>query len=383
MEEYPDDVQAQQNANFVAQKRKAWKQQQHSCVNNENEDPPSFTQMFEPPPSSISIPLDRDSQSPLSLSDRIQSPPCPHIFLDLGANRGDSLSKFIQAGIPCSSSSFLYNGTTGRITPVIASTTKILQPPKNTKKVSLTQWIQNVMMEYQQQQQQSQASTPTTTTSTTSRLPPEAIGPEHYCYYGVEGNPIFTQPLRALEYRVQSSIPRPVRSAFFLTETVASGNTQITEGSTIPLYLDTVNVANHYFGSSLLSTHTDVRNSARKHNDGIARSVPVQSWTLSTLLRTMVRIDRSTGSHVIIKIDIEGAEYELLNEAYDSGVLCHDLVSNGVRADIRVEIHPKKTILGNTPRDDSSFTHLDRFKNKVRFQLQKCGVHLDIVGDAG
>ena len=42
----------------------------------------------------------------------------------------------------------------------------------------------------------------------------------------------------------------------------------------------------------------------------------------------------------MIKMDIEGAEYKLLNEAYDSNALC-ECAQHGVRIDLRVEIHPK------------------------------------------
>lgn len=42
----------------------------------------------------------------------------------------------------------------------------------------------------------------------------------------------------------------------------------------------------------------------------------------------------------MIKMDIEGAEYKLLNEAYDSNALC-ECAQHGVRVDLRVEIHPK------------------------------------------
>ena len=85
-------------------------------------------------------------------------------------------------------------------------------------------------------------------------------------------------------------------------------------------------------------------------------------------------VEPRAGAHVLIKIDIEGAEYELMNEAYDSGALCNT-VAKGVRVDIRMEIHPKKTIGENAD--------LERFRSRVRHQLLACGVNINVVGDAG
>jgi hypothetical protein len=192
--------------------------------------------------------------------------------------------------------------------------------------------------------------------------------PELYCYYGVEGNPVFTDRLVALEHRVMAQLrPRLVRSVYYFTETVASGGGD----GPMTLYLDTVNKDHNYFGSSLLSTHTDVRISI-KAGDGTLTGVPVTGRTLSTLLQKTLL--HQAGAHVLIKIDIAGAEYALLNAA--KACLC-DTVAHGVRVDVRVEIHPKKTLGG------TNHTDLELFKNTVRFQLKDCGVNLDVAGDAG
>jgi hypothetical protein len=41
----------------------------------------------------------------------------------------------------------------------------------------------------------------------------------------------------------------------------------------------------------------------------------------------------------MVKLGIEGVEYALLNEAYDTGILC-DYVAEAVRVDLLVETHP-------------------------------------------
>lgn len=235
--------------------------------------------------------------------------PCLYALLDLGANVGDSLGKFIDAGIS-SECTGRYSLSEGRIR---AST----EPPN-----MLTNWTRTMMEQF------------AVTHAPSRKGEPTAKGmayPENYCYVGVEGNPAFTNRLKILQDRILSTSPRPLRHVHFFTETVATGEG---DGPT-RLYLDTVNGKNNFFGSSLLSEHTDVRRSAVQ---GKPVAAAVHGVTLSTMLKQTVK--RQAGAHVIIKIDIEGAEYALLNEAFNSGVLC-DFVASGVRVDVRVEIHPK------------------------------------------
>jgi hypothetical protein len=117
-------------------------------------------------------------------------------------------------------------------------------------------------------------------------------------------------------------LPPPVRSASFYTETVGSP-----ADGPVTFYLDTKNAAVNYWGSSLISSHRDVEPGG---------GVTVQGVTLTSLLRRHVDTSRSPG-HVMIKMDIEGAEYALLNEASDSGILC-ELTEKGFLLDMRTSL---------------------------------------------
>jgi Methyltransferase FkbM domain len=235
-----------------------------------------------------------------------QVQPCEYAFFDFGANIGDSLGKFIDAGIPsCAGDngaptrSLHYDIATGTLAAVGAGT----DPINNRNK--LTAWADKMI-------------------HGASRQLGRRLEPEDYCYYGFEGNPVFTEQLRNLERRVLLSTPRPLRSVHFFTGTIATGM----EGPAT-LYLDTVNAKQNYWGSSIYATHHDVQDGKYK--------VSVQGMTLTTIASQMAH--RGAGNHVIIKMDIEGAEYLVLNEAYDSGVLCQ-LAEAAVRVDILVETHP-------------------------------------------
>ena len=120
--------------------------------------------------------------------------------------------------------------------------------------------------------------------------------------------------------------PRPVRRVHFFTETIASA-----DGGNHSFYLDTTNENQNYWGSSIFSQHQDVRNP-----NGDLHRVHVPSMTLTDLLQQTVRVE--AGAHVMIKMDVEGAEYELLNQAYDSGILCK-LAGRAIRIDLLVEVH--------------------------------------------
>jgi hypothetical protein len=84
----------------------------------------------------------------------------------------------------------------------------------------------------------------------------------------------------------------------------------------------------NFFRSSILSSHADVKRSSKK--TGELTGVSVMGVTLATLLKKTVE----SGGHVMIKIDIEGAEYELLEEAVNSNIFCNLVQEMGVRVDI-------------------------------------------------
>lgn len=245
--------------------------------------------------------------------------PCPFIFVDLGANVGDSLGKFIDAGVTTECGDAMYPGYS-------TQEGKMINKEKKSSN-RLTEWARQVLHD-------------------ASRQVGKTLSPEHYCYFGLEGNPRFTKQLQALEARVMHTKPRPVRNLHFFTETVGTD-----EDGPTHLFLDTTNEDKNYWGSSIYSTHSDVRVSSTEPS----QSAPVQGISLSTLLQKISI--KAFGNHIIIKMDIgmyglsafitasianvfssEGAEFALLTEAFDSNILC-SMASQAVRVDILVELH--------------------------------------------
>lgn len=181
--------------------------------------------------------------------------------------------------------------------------------------------------------------------------------PEEYCYVGVEGNPLFTAQLQELEARVMGSTPQPIRSAHFYTETVAAG----LDAPTV-LYLDTVNPQHNFWGSSILATHNAAKKSAIQNNN-VAMQAPVTGLTLSTLLKRAVR--QEPGAHVLIKLDIEGGEYPVMNEAIDT--LCN-YTRAGVRVDMILETHGLNVVGEETP-------DMTLFLSKTQHRLKVCNIY--------
>ena len=177
-------------------------------------------------------------------------------------------------------------------------------------------------------------------------------GPEDYCYVGLEGNPLFTSRLQQLETRVKGTVPKPVRAVNFYTETVG-----VSADGPLFLYLDTENVGRNFWGSSVIREHKDVNRGNR------TVKAPVMGLTLSTLLKCSVK--KTKGAHAILKIDIEGAEFALLNEAI--GTLC-DFTKAGVQVDMLLEVHLEWVLGGRSPEHEL-------FLNTTQQRLKDCNVH--------
>jgi len=169
-------------------------------------------------------------------------------------------------------------------------------------------------------------------------------GPEDYCYYGIEGNPHFTDRLQKIEDFVMAIRPRPIQHMHFFTESVGAGQDGMTK-----LYLDTINTKENFWGSSIFKDHQDVRKSAEKAG-GSAEMVaaPVMGYTIGTLMRnTLAAFDPNApeshkkGNHLILKVDIEGGEYPLLHQAVEEGTLC-EFCKMGNTADLYIEFHSQK-----------------------------------------
>ena len=182
---------------------------------------------------------------------------------------------------------------------------------------------------------------------------------EDSCYYQVERNPHFTALLKTTEDNVMSMRPRPVRYVHFLTETVGTNRDGPTQ-----LFLDTVNPKENFWGSSVMDTHRDVQAS---HKTGVA----VMGVTLTSMLQKAVK----PGGHVIVKIDIEGAEYLLLEEAIESSILCVMVQKQGVSIHMMMELHDDDVLGSPKPRQ-----HWEEIQGHKR--IVDCGVNFTL-GDGG
>mmetsp|Transcript_107144 Transcript_107144/g.297933 ORF Transcript_107144/g.297933 Transcript_107144/m.297933 type:complete len:272 (-) Transcript_107144:193-1008(-) len=121
------------------------------------------------------------------------------------------------------------------------------------------------------------------------------FGPVENCPGGrweaflVEANPRFDAPLHQLVARFPGQVHASMSTAAFSCE------------GTTTFYLDTMNHAQNYWGSSLSSHHPDAQKSGLK-------SVDVQLLNLNRLL-----LERTIpGDWVMVKMDIEGSEFDVL-----------------------------------------------------------------------
>lgn len=215
---------------------------------------------------------------------------------------------------------------------------------------------------------------------------------QEYCFYGVEGNPAFTRRLRGLEYWLMSmggersaTKRRPLRHVHFFTETVATS-----ENGPTTLYLDSVST--NQVGSSLLRSH-------KYAVMGGVKGTQVEGVTLTRLLGQVLagfindneqrqdlhlpngipakiappnqngRFGTDSG-HLILKVDIEGGEYGVLEEALKSGLLCQYASKTGIRVDLVVEFH--RWVIEDSSERQQYASMEKHFYNK----LKSCGVYL-------
>jgi FkbM family methyltransferase len=264
--------------------------------------------------------------------------PCPLLFLDLGSNIGDAVHKVIDSFLPeIEDGYFQFNTTTGYL--------QVEHESFITPRI-LSRWVHERISQHQ------------------TRLPSSghqhsfpSLRPEHYCFYGIEGNPHFTATLQQMELDILHMDPRPLRYIHFLTEYVTAS-----QNGPTTMFLDTTNTKMNYWGSSLFKTHVDVQNS------GNITAVPVMGVTLTKLLEQTVM----PGGHVMIKIDVEGAEYAVLEEAIQSNIFCKLVKEMGVTVDIIMEEHSAKTLGNKEPRT--------RWESIIQGEkaIRACGVDLQI-----
>jgi len=257
-------------------------------------------------------------------SPRLDIRKCKNVILDFGANIGDTLNHVIDSGLPTCAGELhldLHKRTVG--------------PDKWN---SVTKFLQGMMKHTNH-------------------------SPEDYCYYGVEGNPHFTERLQGLEDYIHSINPKPVEHAAFFTESVGTGEFGMTK-----LFLDTVNTKENFWGSSIMEGHQDVKKSIKA---GEAPYHDVMGYTITKIMdMTLKGLDENateedkTGGHLLLKVDIEGGEYALTQEVVASKALCN-YVAMGNTANVIIETHSQR-VTGPNPL-------IHKFK-KWREELIGCGV---------
>ena len=295
--------------------------------------------------------LSRINKSLFSLpttSSRIEQPrderavrQCKRIVLDFGANIGDTSGKVIDAGLVGCKRDDLKKELTG---PVFNTETRIFEDAKNNRRNPLVRNFKHLMESFG-----------------------PLTGPEDYCYYGVEGNPVFVDRLQSLEDFIMGIHPRPLKHIHFFTLAVGAGEDGMTK-----LYLDTVNTKENFWGSSIFKGHQDVQKSATAQNTTAELvAADVMGYTIGSLMRkTLIAFDpeaspeEKTGGHFILKVDIEGGEFPLLAQAAEEGTLC-EYTKMGNQADLYIEFHSQR-VTGSNPLFGKMKGH--------RQKLTDCGV---------
>jgi FkbM family methyltransferase len=115
--------------------------------------------------------------------------------------------------------------------------------------------------------------------------------PSHGSYEAilVEANPVFNKPLQSLEKNFSGKVRSVISTAAYMCE----GKTSF--------FLDTVDVDQHFWGSSMSPNARDVQRSGK-------RKVTVPLVNLNRLLwETAIKED-----YVLVKMDVEGSEHDIL-----------------------------------------------------------------------
>jgi len=296
----------------------------------------------------LSLPDDVSTERPAGHQDYAH---CKNAFIDLGTNIGDSIGYFIDNSLDVCSPMWLKQNPRQKINQdfprphVDVSDAKIYNDglPKANPLFGMLQREMN--------------------------KDDSPVRPESFCVYGMEGNPTFTNRLQKLENFVMDMRPRPVQHLHIHTESVVTA----VDGPS-KLYLDKTSVQENFWGSSILSSQQDAQKSAKELNDGEVFSADVQGVALSSLVKnTMLPFsseandDSKTGGLLIIKMDVEGAEYQVLKEVASSGVLC-EYVKMGNRVYFIVEYH-NMSITDAKERRREKEGHQEAKK-----KLEECGI---------
>jgi len=251
---------------------------------------------------------------------------CPYLFIDLGSGVGNSVEQFIDSGLvgcqrPEEFPSLSFDPMHFHIDGILQIASENRDDTSNRE---FKNWVQDRIQNFD-----------------------PSFGPEDYCVYGLEGNPLLKSKLKRLENNIAKMNPSPLRHLHFLTQKVAGGD------SKRPIFIDQAHAEDNFPGSSLFFNHLHVRMS--KDQYGKISEYPVESLSLTSLMKRTLAYyncgsvseaqsdcnnegDSRKKNHLIINIDVEGSEFKILNEAKDSGILCN-LALDGNVVDIFVEYH--------------------------------------------
>lgn len=127
----------------------------------------------------------------------------------------------------------------------------------------------------------------------------------------VEANPRFDVPLKNLQVNYPGKVHSENSHAAYMCEAQTT------------FYLDTVNTNNNYWGSSMSANHDDTKKSG-------LQAVTVPTVNILKLLHETTTPE----DYVILKMDIEGAEWDVLPCLTQSG-------SAGLIDRLFVEVHPQ------------------------------------------
>jgi len=244
---------------------------------------------------------------------------CPYVMIDLGSGVGNSVTDFIDSGlVGCEPRKQLENIGTQRFDPLHfhadGKLRYLVEIGKDESNEEFKRWVNDKIQNFD-----------------------TSLGPEDYCVYGVEGNPLLKHKLKTLENNVARMDPSPLQHLHFLTRTVAGGDHRQS------IFIDHAHERENSPGSSLFFNHENLRESRDTYGDIVEYKVDTTS--ISTLMeQTLSRYhDRSdstqmTRNHLIIHIDVEGSEFDILNEAKNSGLLCN-FALEGNYVDIFVQYH--------------------------------------------
>lgn len=131
-------------------------------------------------------------------------------------------------------------------------------------------------------------------------LPPNLVNMVDWTVYAFEANPLFDDDLQRMKTKIEAGFGANKKSPAKerVVKLYKSTAVWVHDGH-IEFYLDTINERNNFYGSSLKRAHPDVRDGKQKVN--------VSCVDLVRLLREL-----SVDDFVVVKMDVEGAEYDLL-----------------------------------------------------------------------